>query len=88
MLRHGNLFPRDWQRIFQCLPSVAVGELCRTISRMLDRAGRQGLTISGFMPQLAPLLGDVSFHRGAEDTRFAVLLRSDLPLARDLRDVW
>eukprot|EP00973_Karenia_brevis_P039923 5510530-Karenia_brevis.AAC.1 len=56
--------------------------------RMLNRVGSQGVVVHGFMPQLAPLLGDGSFDAGVEAERFSVLLGTDLQLATEFCNTW
>jgi hypothetical protein len=65
-----------------------VGTACRTLPRMLPRAGNDDSVVPGFMPQLMPLLGHGSFDRGAEVTRFTTFLGSETPLALALRSAW
>ena len=64
------------------------GAVCRTLHRMLPRAGVDGVLVTGFMPQLQDLLGEGSFDAGAENTRYAALLRSPSRLAAAFGGSW
>ena len=65
-----------------------VGGLCRSVPLMLDRLDGYSCLQTGFMPALAPMLGDGSFDVGFEDTRFQHLLGTPFPTAIALRSSW
>ena len=65
-----------------------VGAFCRSVPLMLDRHDVHGCLQSGFMPALAPMLGNGSFDVGFESTRFQQLLDTSFPLAVAFRSSW
>ena len=69
-------------------PAAFAGAVCRAFPRMLPRLGLDGAVLSGFLPQLAPFLGDGSFDANAVNARFAALVRSGSRLGTELSTAW
>ena len=69
-------------------PTAFLVTFCKAVPAMLDRVGRNGVAITGFLPQLAPMLGAGSFDHGAEERRFAHMLRHNCRLGAALQTHW
>ena len=73
--------------LVELAPAAFVSTVCKALPTFLDRVV-DGTEVPGFLPQLAPLLGQGSFDRGNEDARLTTFLTSGMHMATSFLVAW